>query len=130
MSAEIHRLSPAGLRYAKGERGRPRHSPPLCFPPRTVSAKEDGEDSPLKTTTVELAQKTSQKMPLYAYDGVKTFLMIYEMRGCFLAQQETRKMHDIHDNANDLVTSKLDAIPDGTNNKKELAMTTKKLKDL
>ena len=73
MSAEIHRLFPANLRHVEAERGRPRHSPPLRFVPSNVYTKEDSEDSPLKTITVELAQKISQKVPLYVITASKPF---------------------------------------------------------
>ena len=52
-----------------------------------------------------------------------------KMHEHFLTQQDARKKHDIHNQAGDLMISKLDKIPDGTTNKKEL-VNIKKLKDL
>ena len=101
----------------------------MRYIPSKVSTKEDGKDSHLKTIIVEVAQKTSQKVPLYAYDSVKTFLKMQKIPRYFLAQQDTRKKHDIHDQVDDLVIAKLDKIPDGITDKKELA-NIKKLEDL
>eukprot|EP00957_Ditylum_brightwellii_P092545 7047247-Ditylum_brightwellii.AAC.1 len=59
------------------------------------------DDSPLKTITVELAQKTTQKVALYKFRGVKTFLQMQKSHEYFLPQQEARKKHDLHDQADD-----------------------------
>ena len=66
---------------------------------------------------------------MHDYNGVETFLKMKKIHKYFLAQQDARKKHDIHVNANDLVIAKLDAIPDEITDKKELT-TIKKLKEL
>ena len=129
MSAEIHRLFPGGLRHAESERGKPRHSPPLRFVPTKGLPKEDTEDSPLKTITVELAQKTSQKVTLYDFGGVETFLLMQKNHEYFLAQQDARKKYDSYDELDDDAIKKIDAVPEDTSDKKELA-TIEKLEDL
>eukprot|EP00957_Ditylum_brightwellii_P122398 9333551-Ditylum_brightwellii.AAC.1 len=68
------------------------------------------DDSPLKTIMVELAQETTQKVSLYQFS-------------------EARKKHDQHDQTDDAILAKLDAIPKDTCNKKEL-VAIKKLKDM
>ena len=83
MSAEIRRLFPKGPRHAKAEKGKPRYDPPLHFVPSKVSSREDVDDKTPKTVTVELGQKTSQKVSLYEYDGVETFLKMQKMHKYF-----------------------------------------------
>eukprot|EP00957_Ditylum_brightwellii_P122354 9330857-Ditylum_brightwellii.AAC.1 len=87
------------------------------------------DDSPLKTITVELAQETTQKLALYKFSDIKTFLMMQKSHKYFLSQQEARKKHDQHDQTNDTVLAQLDAIPKDACNKKELA-GIKKLQDM
>eukprot|EP00957_Ditylum_brightwellii_P060047 4559292-Ditylum_brightwellii.AAC.1 len=61
MSAEIYRMFPGGLRHAEAECGKPRQTPPIHFVPPSKPSKDEMDDSPLKTITVELAQETTQK---------------------------------------------------------------------
>ena len=65
--------------------GKCRHYLPLCFIPSEVSFREDDDDSALKTITVGLSQKTSQKVTIYEYDYVKTFPKMQKMHKYFLA---------------------------------------------
>eukprot|EP00957_Ditylum_brightwellii_P020852 1573024-Ditylum_brightwellii.AAC.1 len=50
-------------------------------------------------------------------------------REYFLSQQEARKKHDLHDQANDAVLAQLNTIPKDMCHKKELA-GMKKLQDM
>ena len=74
VSAEIHRLFPEGLKHAKAERRKPRHETPLHFVPSKVLKEKDGQDSTLKTITVELNRKTSQKYLYMSMCALKLFL--------------------------------------------------------
>eukprot|EP00957_Ditylum_brightwellii_P025305 1914808-Ditylum_brightwellii.AAC.1 len=76
MSAEIYHMFPGRLRHAEVERGKPRQTPPIRFVPPSRPSKDDMDDSPLKMITVELAQETTQKVALYKFSSVKTFLMM------------------------------------------------------
>ena len=53
--------------------------------------------------------------------------MMKKMHRYFLAQQDAREKHAKFDKLDDDVIAKIDAIPDGTTNKKEL-VTLKKLR--
>ena len=83
MSVEIYQFFPEGLKHAEAEKGKPRYDPPLYFVPSKVSSREDMDDKTLKTVIVELSQKTSQKVSLYEYEGVETFLMMQKMHRYF-----------------------------------------------
>eukprot|EP00957_Ditylum_brightwellii_P139224 10611464-Ditylum_brightwellii.AAC.1 len=87
------------------------------------------DDSPLKLITVDLAQETTQKVALYKFSGIKTFLMMEKSHEYFLSQQEARRKHDQHDQTNDAVLAQLVTISKDTRNKKELA-GIKKLQDM
>eukprot|EP00957_Ditylum_brightwellii_P015659 1181681-Ditylum_brightwellii.AAC.1 len=76
MSAKIYCMFPGGLRHTEAERGKPRQTPLIRFVPTPRPSKDDMDDSPLKTITVELAQEMAQKVALYKFSGVKTFLMM------------------------------------------------------
>ena len=117
---ECRDLSPLsrGLRQTKAERGKPQHSPPLYFTPTKGSTREDIEVSPLKTITVELVQKISQKVNLYDFRGVGTFLLMQKTHKYFLVQQDARKKHAQYDQLYDSVIVKIDAIPKDTTDKK------------
>eukprot|EP00957_Ditylum_brightwellii_P160205 12196542-Ditylum_brightwellii.AAC.1 len=120
MSAKIYWQFPEGVRHAEVERGKPRQTSPICFVPPQRSTKDDMDDSPLKTTMVELVQETTQKVALYKFSNVKTFLMMQKSHEYFLSQQEARKKHDLHGQADDAVLAQLNTIPKDTHNKKEL----------
>eukprot|EP00957_Ditylum_brightwellii_P145477 11077022-Ditylum_brightwellii.AAC.1 len=62
MSAKIYCQFPGGLRHAETERGKPRHTLPICFVPQQRPTKDDMDNSPLKKITVELAQEMTQKV--------------------------------------------------------------------
>eukprot|EP00957_Ditylum_brightwellii_P004467 339662-Ditylum_brightwellii.AAC.1 len=87
------------------------------------------DDSPLKTITVKLAQETTQKVSLYKFSDVETFLMMQKFHEYFLSQQEARKKHNQHDQTGDTVLAKLDAILKNMHDKKEL-VAIKKLQDV
>ena len=74
MSTYIHQLFPEDLRHAKVGKGKPRYNPPLILVLSKVSSGENSEDSILEMITVVLSQKTFEKVTLYEFDGVKTFL--------------------------------------------------------
>eukprot|EP00957_Ditylum_brightwellii_P085487 6502123-Ditylum_brightwellii.AAC.1 len=76
MSAEIYCMFPEGLRHAEAERGKPRQTLPICFVPPSRSLKDNMDDSPLKTIKVKLAQEMTQKVVLYKFSGVETFLQM------------------------------------------------------
>eukprot|EP00957_Ditylum_brightwellii_P073730 5602965-Ditylum_brightwellii.AAC.1 len=78
---------------------------------------------------VELAQETTQKVALYEFSGDETFLMMQKSHEYFLSQQEDRKKHDLHDQADNALLAQLDMIPKYTRDKKELA-GMKKLQDM
>eukprot|EP00957_Ditylum_brightwellii_P186324 14186429-Ditylum_brightwellii.AAC.1 len=101
MNAEIYCMFSGGLRHAEVERGKPQQTPPICFVPPSRPLKDNMYDSPLKTITVELAQETTQMVVLYEFSGVKTFLQMQKSHEYFLSQQEARKKHDLHDQADD-----------------------------
>eukprot|EP00957_Ditylum_brightwellii_P201847 15327507-Ditylum_brightwellii.AAC.1 len=129
MSAEIYCMFPGGLRHVKAECGKPRQTPPIHFVPPTRPLKDDMDDSPLKTITVELSQETTQKVAMHKFSGIKTFLMMQKSHEYFLSQQEAREKHDLHDQADDAVLAQLDMILKDARNKKELA-GMKKLQDM
>eukprot|EP00957_Ditylum_brightwellii_P044610 3382483-Ditylum_brightwellii.AAC.1 len=97
MSAEIYYQLPGGLRHAEAECGKPRQTPPIHFVSPQRPMKDSMDDSPLKTILVELAQETTQKVALYEFSRVETFLMMQKSHEFFLSQQEARKKHDQHD---------------------------------
>eukprot|EP00957_Ditylum_brightwellii_P007148 543000-Ditylum_brightwellii.AAC.1 len=76
MSAEIYHMFPGGVRHVEVERGKLRQTPPICFFSPQRPTKDDMDDSPLKTIKVKLAQETTQKVALYKFSGVETFLMM------------------------------------------------------
>eukprot|EP00957_Ditylum_brightwellii_P025042 1894804-Ditylum_brightwellii.AAC.1 len=129
MSAKIYCQFPGGLRHAEAECGKLQQTLPICFVPLQRPTKDNMDDSPLKTITVEMAQETTQKVALYEFSSVETFLMMQKSHEYFLSQQESRKKHDQHDQTNDAVSAQLDMIPKDTCNKKELA-GIKKLQDV
>eukprot|EP00957_Ditylum_brightwellii_P165548 12603264-Ditylum_brightwellii.AAC.1 len=88
MSAKIYRQFAGGLRHTEAECGKLQQTPPICFVPLQRPTKDNMHDSPLKTITVELAQETNQKVTLYEFGGVKTFLMMQKSHEYFLSQQE------------------------------------------
>ena len=114
MSAEIHRLFPDGLKHAEAEKGRPRYDPPLRFVPTKVPSGDDTSDKTLKTVTVELSQKTTQKVPLYEFHGTETFLQLQKLHSYCLDQQGVRLKHAKLDKLDDEVLKKIDAIPEDT----------------
>ena len=120
MSAEIHRLFPDGLKHAEAEKGKPRYDPPLRFVPTKVPSGEDRDDKTLKTVSVELSQKTTQKITLYEYHGTESFLQLQKLHDYCLDQQEVRKKHAKLDKLDDEVLKKIDAIPEDTADKTQL----------
>eukprot|EP00957_Ditylum_brightwellii_P078715 5985051-Ditylum_brightwellii.AAC.1 len=76
MSAKIYCQFPGGLRHTEAERGKPQQTPPIRFVPLQRPMKDDMDGSPLKTITMELAQETTQKVALYKFSGVETFLIM------------------------------------------------------
>ena len=126
MSADIYQLFPEGLNHAKAEQGMPQHDQPLrCMPPK-ASEKEGGKDTKLKTSTVVLDQVTTQKVYPYEFDVIETFSKMQKHYSYFLEQQDVRKKWRKYDRLEDNVPVKIQSIPDGTTNTKELS-TLKKL---
>ena len=93
MSAKNHRFFPEGLRHAEAKKGKPQYDAPLCFVPSKGSSKEDTDDKTLKTVTVELSQKTTQKVSLYEYDDIEAFLQLQKLYDYYLSQQDVRRKH-------------------------------------
>eukprot|EP00957_Ditylum_brightwellii_P088119 6712198-Ditylum_brightwellii.AAC.1 len=62
MSAKVYRQFPGDLRHAKAERGKPQQTLMIRFVPPQRPTKDNIDDSPLKTVTMELAQETTQKV--------------------------------------------------------------------
>ena len=85
-----------------------------------MSSRGDGEDSTLKMITIGLSQKTSQKVTLYEFNGIKNFLKMQKMHEYFITQQDVIKKHAKLDKLDDTVLKKLAAIPGWTTNKKEV----------
>ena len=105
---------------AEAEKGKPWYDPTLRFVLIKVSSREDTDDKTLKTVTVELSQKTSQKVSFYEYDGVETFLKMQKMHEHFLSQQDVRKKHAKLDKLDNEVLKKIDTIPEDSTDKLEL----------
>eukprot|EP00957_Ditylum_brightwellii_P077329 5876585-Ditylum_brightwellii.AAC.1 len=76
MSAEIYCQFPGGLRHMETECGKLQQTLQIRFVPLQRSTKDDMDDSPLKTITVELAQETTQKVALYKFSDAETILMM------------------------------------------------------
>eukprot|EP00957_Ditylum_brightwellii_P097743 7443509-Ditylum_brightwellii.AAC.1 len=70
-----------------------------------------------------------KKVLLYKFSGVKTFLQMQKSHEYFLYQQEARKKHDLHDQADGVVLTQLETIQKDMRNKKEQA-GMKKLQDM
>ena len=121
MSAEIHRLFPEGLKYAKAEREKSPHDPPLRCVPLTASEKEDVKGTKLKMITVVLDQDTTQKVCLYEFDVIETFLKMQKKYSYFLAQYDVRKKWNKYDKLEDAVLVKIKAVSHGTTDTKEIA---------
>ena len=86
MREEIHRLFPEGLKHVEAEQWKPQHDLPLRFVPPKVSEKEDGKDTRLKLITIVLDQDMTQKVCLYNFDDIETFLRMQINHAYLLAQ--------------------------------------------
>ena len=60
-------------------------------------------------------------MCLCEFDGIKTFLKMQKKDANVLAQQDVTKKWNKHDKLEDAMLLKIEAIPDGTTDTRELA---------
>ena len=75
MSAELRRLFPQGLKATDCERFKPRQPPAIPFLLKALpSSSELGDDTTIKTITVELDSKTTTKVEPYVLKDVESFL--------------------------------------------------------
>ena len=86
-----------------------------------MSNREDSLDSTLKTITIELGQKMSQKVSLCEHVCIETFLGLQKQHENFVSQQEARKKIAKIDRLDDLMYDKIKVIPGGTMKLKEIA---------
>ena len=90
MAAELARLFPKGLKHEEAERREQRHPPPFRFVPDKVKDKEDGDETSLKSISVELAPKSTMKVVPHSFTNVENFLLYQGQHDYILNQQEAK----------------------------------------
>ena len=130
MSAELQRLFPDGLKATDSERFKPRQPPAIPFLLKALpSSSELGDDTTIKTITVELNNKTTTKVEPYIFKDVESFLAYQAEHDYIFPQQGARVNWDKLEKIRVNTLTKLGAISANTINKEEKA-ARKKHEDL